>query len=377
MWKCFRKKVPQKNTKMFFEKMPLLVFQKILEKMSYEDRYNFIRAIQENENLVRSYQQITYRGLNEIPKNQMVCSICLDSQTDNFLMENFKIGPYFTYKEPVTIIDVNEGRITFDEYLDISYDSWQSHQLTKKRLSAFAPKVTKITFSESTPKKVRFERDLDFVKDQEQAFGIFKLENFEKNSAASLCPIQQDALQAYHDFCSRNDLKEKLVSSFKEMPIFQGPRDLLEHLETEHQDLAVAGRSFRIRKILREMIKWKPVVSDFAQVRRDHVSTGKVYDFDSTMTFFGLRDRIENDTYCILLQDLFLHGPKRYPCNSSDRKLLAIRDYLLNFGSVMSNYHYRADNFYQFEVRQDHIHLGVLNTLRGLMNGKFFDRFPY
>ena len=361
---------------MFFEKIPMLVFQKILDKMRFEDRYNFMRAIQENENLVTTYQQITFRGLNKIPPNQMVCSICLDKQTDIFLMKCFNTGPYFTYKEPVNMNDVNAGRITFDQYLDISYDSWQSHQLTKKRLSAFAPKVTKITFGESSSKKVRFERDLDFVKDQEHVFGIFKLENFEP-SAASKCPIQQDALQAYHDFCSSKDLKEKLVGSFQDMPIFHGPHDLLNHLEHEHKDLASAGRSFRIRKILREMIKWKPVVSDFAQARRDRVSTGKVYDFDSTMTFFGLRDRIENDTYCILLQDLFLHGPKRYPTNSSDQKLLAIRDYLLNFGSVMSNYHYRADNFYQFEVRQDHIHLGVLNTLRGLMNGIFFDQFPY
>ena len=139
----FQKKNTKKKQKMFFEKMPMLVFQKIVEKMSYKDRYNFMRAIQENENLVRSYQQITHRGLNEIPKNQMVCSLCLDSQIDIFLMNNFKIGPYFTYKEPVTIIDVNEGRITFDEYLDISYDSWQSHQLTKKRLSPLPRRLQK------------------------------------------------------------------------------------------------------------------------------------------------------------------------------------------------------------------------------------------
>ena len=336
-----------------------------------------MRAIQENKNLVQSYQQITYRGMNEIPENIMVCSICLETHTDNFLKKCFDIGPFFTYKEPVSINDVNAGRITFDDYLDISYESWQSHQLTKKRLSAFAPKVTKVSFGEPASKKVRFERDLDFVKDQEQAFGIFKLENFEKLNTSSQCPIQNDALKAYHDFCSSKDFKEKLAKSFQDMPVFRGPRDLLGHLENEHQDLATVGRTFRIRKVLSEMIIWKPVVSDFACPRRDVVTPGKVFDFDSTMTFFGLRDRMENDTYCILLQDLFLHGPKRYPVNTIDRKLLAIRDYLLNFGSVMNNYHYRADNFYQFEVRQDHIHLGVLNTLRELMNGMFSNRFPY
>ena len=353
--------------------------QKILDKLKYVDRYAFAEAIKPSSNLVYQYQILTYRELGDIPKNPMICSICLDTHLDNFLMTCFNIGPFFTHKEPVSIQDVNAGRITFDEYLDKSYEAWQSLQITKKRLSAFAPRVEKIKFSETAMKKVRFERDLDFVTDQESAFGNFKLMSFERPRAVSertRCRVQRYALQAFHDFCSDANFKEKLRNAFQEMPVFRGARDLLKHLDT-HKEINVSSRQFRIYKVLREMINFKPILSDFALQRRHRVTPGRVLDLGTSMTFFGLRDYIENDTYMCLLQDVFLHGPKNYTAHPKDMKLLAIREYLLNFGSVMNNYHYRADNFYQFEVRQDSLHMGVLNTVRALLHGYFANRCPY
>ena len=371
--------------KMSLQKLPDIVFEKIIQKLRYQDRYAFVMAIQPSSALVYQYQLLTARNMPRFPNEPMICTLCFDDNLDVFLKTCLDIDPFFNYKEPVSWDDYHSGRLDFDEYLDQWADANSAHRLTKSRLSAFAPDIETLFFDREGQNRRRSIRPIRFDRiivrsDVPGNIARHIIRPNQKPHAARsprASSEQRDALSAYKKFYSDPKRKDKLVESFKDMPVFNGPLDLLKHLDCCHNNLKQNSRRSRVSRVIQALVDEKMCISSYAFLRRGRVTPGKAFDFNNIgMTFHGIRDHIENDTYMTLLQDMFLHGRRNFGAPPELTKLLAIRNYLRIFSFNMGHYQYSTDNLYQFVTREDNIHLGVYNTLRTLVTFLNED-FPY
>ena len=365
---------------MSFQFLPDLVLEKILEKLSYSDRYSLAAAIYPSDNLVGQYQLLTTRNTPRFPKQDVICTICFERVFDGFLLENFNIGPFFTYRENFSgLDDVRDGLISHDEHFDRAVEQWEVHYDITRTLSAFEPRIAKVKSKPANPrKKVRFDFEPDF--DHEKFFGCYRIFPYERPPAFqnTKCRFKRNAIKAYKDYIAKGLTMRKLAESFKDTPIFRDAPELLNHLQTAHKDnLDDRSRSFRIQHVLQAMINEKMRISAYAFLRRDRVTPGKVFDFNNVgMTFWGVRHRIETDTYMILMQDSFLNGAKKYSAPPVISKLLVIRNYVQIFTQVMSHYFLKQKNRVDFEMKDDNTHLGLYNTLRAMME-PLHKRHPY
>ena len=365
---------------MSFQFLPDLVLEKILEKLRYSDRYSLVAAISPSDNLVGQYQLLTTRNTPRFPKQDVICTICFERVFDQFLLEQFNIGPFFTYRENFSgIDDVRFGLISHDEYFDRAVEQWEVQYDIAKTLSAFAPRIEKVSSQPANPpKKVRFDFKPDF--DHEKFFGVYRIFPFEKPPAFqnTKCRLKKNAIKAYNDFIAKGLTMRKLAKNFKDTPIFRDAPTLLEHLQTDHKDnLTDRSRSFRLQHVLQALINEKTCISGYAYLRRDRVTPGKVFDFNNVgMTFWGVRDNIETDTYMILMQDSFLHGVKKYSAPLEIQRLLTIRNYVRTYTQVMSHYFLKQKNRKDFELKGDNTHFGLYNTLRAMLE-PLNRRHPY